>query len=70
MLILNNQEPLAFIKVTFEDIPDEFKHKLSFMFIIIVTTLLLINIILICKFIEYIYYKIINSECRDYYESI
>jgi uncharacterized membrane protein YhdT len=50
-------DPLAVIRVTFDDMPSEFKIKLELFFILGCISLILLNIVMSIKLIEIIYDK-------------
>lgn len=70
--MLDDQDPLAVIKVTFEDLPDELKDKLYIFFGAGVSTLILINILLVVYILENFYSKVryLTYKDRDYYQPV
>jgi hypothetical protein len=70
--MIEESEPLAVIKVTFEDIPNEFKDKLYILFEVVLVCLILLNIILSGYILEKFYNKVryLIDKDRDYYEEV
>lgn len=69
----DNSEPLAVIKVTFDDLPDEFKNKLYVFLGAGLACLVLVNILLSIRILEKFYNKItylIDKEDRNYYQQV
>lgn len=67
----DNTDPLAIIKVTFDDLPEEFKSKLYIFMGAGLTCLILTNIILIHKILDFYYskFKFFNRR-SSYYEAV
>ena len=62
-------EPLAIIKVTFDDIPDEFKDRLFIFLSIGLTFFVLVNIVLSMYILENVYNKLSNLKNKyNYYQ--
>lgn len=70
--MIEEADPLAVIKVTFEDVPDEFKDKLYIFFGTGMTCLILLNIILSIYILENIYNKVryLTDKEREYYQPV
>lgn len=70
--MLEDSDPLAIIKVTFEDIPEEFKDKLHIFFGSGLATLILLNIILSVYILEHFYNKVkyLSNKNDNYYEPV
>jgi len=70
--MIDEADPLAIIKVTFEDVPDEFKDKLYILFGAGFTCLILLNIILSGYILENFYNKVryLNDKDREYYQQV
>jgi hypothetical protein len=70
--MLEDSDPLAIIKVTFEDIPNELKDKLYIFFGAGLATLILLNIILSLYILENFYNKIkyLSNKDDNYYQPV
>jgi len=71
--MLDESEPLAVIKVTFDDLPDEFKNKLYVFLGAGLTCLILVNIMLSVRILEKFYNKIkylTDKHDRNYYQQV
>jgi|LakMenEpi03Aug12_release.lakeMendotaPanAssembly.Ray.scaffolds.fasta_scaffold5104996_1 hypothetical protein len=70
--MLEESDPLAIIKVTFEDVPDEFKDKLHILFGAGLTCLILLNIILSGYILESFYKKVryLSDKDDNYYQQV
>ena len=70
--MLEDSDPLAVIKVTFDDIPEEFKDKLYIFLGAGLATLILLNIILSLYILENFYNKVKYLSNRDdnYYQPV
>jgi hypothetical protein len=68
-----DSEPLAVIKVTFDDLPDEFKNKLYIFLGAGLACLVLVNILLSIRILDTFYNKIkylIDKDDRNYYQPV
>jgi hypothetical protein len=70
--MLEEADPLAVIKVTFEDIPPEFKEKLYIFFGAGLAALILLNIILSSYILENFYNKVkyLSNKHDNYYQPV
>jgi hypothetical protein len=70
--MLEDPDPLAVIKVTFDDIPDDFKNKLSIFFGTSLSCLVLLNIILCIYILENGYRKVryLTNKNDNYYQRV
>jgi hypothetical protein len=70
--MIDETDPLAVIKVTFEDVPDEFKDKLSIFFGAGLACIILINIILCSYILDNLYNKVryLTDKDREYYQPV
>lgn len=70
--MLEDSDPLAIIKVTFQDIPEEFKEKLYIFFGAGLATLILLNIILSMYILEKFYNKVkyLSNKDDNYYQPV
>lgn len=70
--MLEDSDPLAIIKVTFDDIPEEFKDKLYIFLGAGLATLILLNIILSTYILENFYNKVkyLSNKHDNYYEPV
>lgn len=60
---MTEQDPLAVIKVTFDELPEDVKHNVSVFMGAAITCLILTNILLISKLLKF-YYNTFNSNRR------
>ena len=67
---MSEQEPLAVIKVTFEDLPENFKSKIYLFFGVMISCLILLNIFLGTKILETFYNKIKLIKRHNGYEPV
>lgn len=65
--MLENTDPLAIIKITFDDIPDELKYKLFLFFGTGICCFILVNIVLCMYILENAYNKLLFLKNKDYY---
>ena len=63
-------EPLAVIKVTFDDLPEELKSKIYLFFGVVISCLILLNIVLCTKIFETFYNKIKLIKRHNGYEPV
>jgi hypothetical protein len=65
-------DPLAVIKVTFDDLPEEFKSKLYVFMGAGLSCLILVNIMLSVKLLEKFYNKIkyLSNKDDNYYQPV
>jgi hypothetical protein len=70
--MVDEADSLTIIKVTFEDVPDEFKDKLYILFGTGLTCLILLNIILSGYILENFYNKVryLSDKDREYYQPV
>lgn len=51
------EEPLAIIKVTFDDVPDELKNKINLFFNVMLVFLVLLNVLIVIYIMDNVYRK-------------
>ena len=70
--MIDEAAPLAIIKVTFEDVPDEFKTSLYILFGSGLVCIILLNIILSSYILESFYNKVryLTDKEREYYQPV
>lgn len=70
--MLDEQDPLAVIKVTFDDLPDEFKNKLYVFLGAGLACLILVNVVLSGYILENIYKKAhyLSNKNHNYYQPV
>jgi len=70
--MLEESEPLAVIKVTFDDLPEEFKDKLYVFLGAGLACLILVNIMLSVKLLEKFYNKVkfLSNKEDNYYQPV
>jgi hypothetical protein len=56
-----NSEPLAIIKITFDDLPNDIKLKVELFFSITCICLILLNILLCINILDIFYKKLIGT---------
>ena len=56
-----NSEPLAIIKITFDDLPNDIKLKVNLFFSIACICLILLNILLCINILDIFYKKLIGK---------
>ena len=66
---MTEQDPLAVIKVTFDELPSDVKQQINVFLGAGVTCLILTNIMLISQLIKF-YYNTFNSKRRNGYEPV
>ena len=64
------QEPLAVIKVTFDDLPENLKSNVYLFFGVTISCVILLNIILCTKILETFYNKITLIKRHNGYEPL
>lgn len=68
----DESEPLAIIKVTFDDIPDEFKEKLYIFLGASLALIIMLNIVLGGYILDNLYNKVkyLIDKDRNYYQPV
>lgn len=67
---MSEQDPLAVIKVTFDELPEDVKHNISVFMGTAITCLILTNIMLISKLIKFYYYTFNSKRRINGYEPV
>jgi hypothetical protein len=67
---MSDQDPLAVIKVTFDELPEDIKQQINVFLGAGVTCLILTNIMLISKLIKFYYYTFNSRRQINGYEPV
>ncbi len=67
---MSEQDPLAVIKVTFDELPDDVKQQINVFLGAGVTCLILTNILLISKLLKFYYNTFNFNRQRNSYEPV
>lgn len=70
MVNIIDEEPLAVIKVKFDELPDNVKHNMYLLIGVGITYLILTNVMLLSQLLYFYYSKIKNISDNRHYEPV
>ena len=67
---MTEQDPLAVIKVTFDELPEDIKYNIHLFMGTAITCLILTNIMLLSKLIKFYYFTFNSNRRTNAYEPV